>query len=229
MSDCKTKIMRTWPSRLSRILVISLLAVSVCSPAGAHREVNQGKAKNPPGKQNPNPGKANKNGNSGKQPGKQPEAGRGMMGLPPKFIERLQGMTPQEQERFLQNNERFKNMPPDKQQQIRRQLQRWNSLTPEQQQELKKRAEIWERMTPQQQNYVRNNLLPRWQQLPPDRRQAIQRHLNQLNGLNEAEREAKLNDPSFVKGLNPDEQKMLRELSNLRVGSPETPPDNPFD
>jgi predicted Fe-S protein YdhL (DUF1289 family) len=83
-------------------------------------------------------------------------------------------------------------------------------------------------MSPEQKRYIREVLLPRWQQLPQDRRQAILQRLRALNGLNEAQRTAKLNGPAFLEGLKPDEQTMLRELSKLRSGVPPEPPqENP--
>jgi hypothetical protein len=61
--------------------------------------------------------------------------------------------------------------------------------------------------------------------MPPARRQAVLRHLRQLDGLNDAERNAKLNDPKFLRGLKPEERQMMPYLSRLRVGAePETEP-----
>jgi hypothetical protein len=150
---------------------------------------------------------------------------RGMMGLPPKWIERVQDMPPEQQERFLRNNQQFQSLPPWRQQQIRQNLAKWNSLPPEKQQEIREREQIWEQMTPEQQDYVRNTLLPRWQQLPPERRAVIQRHLRALNGLSDSDREARLNNPNFLQGMSPDEQQMLRDLAHLRIGAgPDAPP-----
>jgi hypothetical protein len=150
---------------------------------------------------------------------------RGMMGLPPKWIERVQDMTPEQQERFMRNNQQFQSLPPWRQEQIRQNLAKWNSLPPDKQQEIRDRERIWEQMTPEQQDYVRNTLLPRWQQLPPQRRAVIQRHLRALNGLSDSDREARLNDPNFLQGMSPDEQQMLRDLAHLRIGAgPDAPP-----
>ena len=107
-------------------------------------------------------------------------------------------------------------------------MQQWNTLTPEQRADVRRREEIWRQISPEQKRYIREELLPRWQQLPPDRRQAILQRLRALHGLNEAQRNAKLNDPLFLEGLKPDERTMLRELSKLRTGtSPEPPQENP--
>jgi hypothetical protein len=144
--------------------------------------------------------------------------------LPPKAIERLQDMTPQRQEQFFRNNQRFQNLPPQQQAQIRQRLDAWNRLTPEQQQALRDRQSVWEQMTPEQQRNVRQSLLPRWQQMPPMRRQAILQRLHSLRNMDEAERQTKLNDPAFTDGLNPDDREMLGQLAHLHVGmAPDAP------
>ena len=144
--------------------------------------------------------------------------------LPPKAIERLQDMPPNRQEQFLRNNQRFQNLPPEQQAQIRQRLQAWNRLTPAQQQDLRDRQQVWEQMTPEQRTYVRQTLLPRWQQLPPPRRQAIMQRLHSLRDISETDRQTKLNDPAFVEGLNPEDRATLKELAHLHVGmAPDSP------
>jgi uncharacterized protein DUF3106 len=144
--------------------------------------------------------------------------------LPPRAIERLQEMPPARQEQFLRNNQRFLSLPPEQQAQIRQRLQAWNRLTPGQQQALRDRQSVWEQMTPEQQRNVRQLLLPRWRQMPPVRRQAILQRLHLLRNMSEADRQAKLNDPAFVEGLNPEDREMLGQLAHLHVGmAPDSP------
>jgi Protein of unknown function (DUF3106) len=147
---------------------------------------------------------------------------RGMEGLPPKWVEKLQDMPPGEQERFLENNERFRNLPPRRQAQIRRNLQRWDNLTPEQKQAARSAEQALERMTPEQRAYVRDTLLPKWQALPMARRLVIRRHLAMLSRMSASTQQAALNDPKFMEGLSPDEQEMLRALNSLRNPNPPT-------
>jgi hypothetical protein len=144
--------------------------------------------------------------------------------LPPKAIERLQDMTPQRQEQFFRNNQRFQNLAPEQQAQIRQRLDAWNRLTSDQQQALRDRQNVWEQMTPEQQRNVRQSLLPRWQQMPPVRRQAILQRLHSLRNMTETERQSKLNEPAFTEGLNPDDREMLGQLAHLHVGmAPDAP------
>lgn len=69
---------------------------------------------------------------------KRQQNGRGLVGLPPKWVQNLRDMPPEEQEKFMQNNERFQSLPPWRQQQIRQNLQKWNSLSLEQQDRIRK-------------------------------------------------------------------------------------------
>ena len=127
-------------------------------------------------------------------------------------------MPPRRQEQFLRNNQRFLSLPPEQQAQIRQRLEAWNRLTPAQQQALRDRQQVWEQMTLEQQRNVRQSLLPRWQQMPPARRQVILQRLHSLRDLSETERQAKLNDPAFTEGLNPEDREMLGQLAHLHVG-----------
>jgi hypothetical protein len=153
---------------------------------------------------------ANANGEKGK-----PNA-RAMEGLPSKWVDQLRDKPPEEQQRFMENNEQFQRLPPQRQDQIRRNLQRWNNLSPEQKQRARQAEAALERMTPEQRQYVRNTLLPKWQAMQLERRKAINHHLAMLRNMSPATQQAELNDPRFMEGLSPDEQSMLRELNSLR-------------
>jgi Protein of unknown function (DUF3106) len=144
--------------------------------------------------------------------------------VPSKAIERLQDMPPARQEQFLRNNQRFLSLPPEQQAQIRQRLQAWNRLTPGQQHALRDRQSVWEQMTPEQERNVRQSPLPRWEQMPPARLQAILQRLHSLRNMSETDRQARLNDPAFVEGLNPENREMLGQLAHLHVGmAPDSP------
>jgi hypothetical protein len=149
---------------------------------------------------------------------KQPTpAERRMLNMPPAWAGRLQGMAPEQQEKFLNNDARFRSLPPQQQAQIRQRLQAFNRLTPQQQQEVIRNDKVWQQMTPAQQRYVRQTLLPAWRDLPPARRQAVLGKLRDLRDLSDSERAAKLNDETFLGGLDPGERQMVRDLSSLRI------------
>ncbi|HVC00168.1 MAG TPA: DUF3106 domain-containing protein [Candidatus Dormibacteraeota bacterium] len=138
--------------------------------------------------------------------------------IPRNWMERLQGMSPRQQERFLENNRRFRNLPPGQQARIRARLKQWNSLTPQQRQILIRRARIFESMSPRERREIRQVILPQWRSLPPERRRLLVGKLQQLQGLSDAKREKRLRDPQFVRGLSPKEKQLLKRLSELKVG-----------
>lgn len=200
--------------RLTFALALLPLALLAAQPARAQwrtrprlRYVDQKERPNPRNEFNPEP-------NNGAVRG-QPNL-RAMAGLPPKWVENLREMSPQEQERFMQNNRLFQNLAPDRQAQIRKNLENWNRLTPEQRNAIRERAEILERMTPQQRQYLRNALLPKWQAMAPERRQAINGRLRILQTMGPGAQQAALADPKFMQGLSPDERSMLRDLNSFR-------------
>lgn len=142
--------------------------------------------------------------------------GRGMAGLPPKWIDNLRDMSPEEQQRFMGNNRRFQSLPPQRQMQIRRNLQKWNSLSTTERNAIRDRERTWEQMSPEQRRYVQDVLLPKWQGMPQDRRTLINGRLHVLQGMTTTQQQEALNSPRFMQGLSPDEQQMLREVNSLR-------------
>jgi hypothetical protein len=144
----------------------------------------------------------------------------GMRNLPGPWIQRLGEKSPEEQERFMQNNREFQNLPPERQAQIRRNLQKWNALSPAQKDQMIHSYVTLQRMTPQQRDLYQNQILPKWQQMTPERRQLINGRLHTLQAMPPAAQERALNDPRFMQGLSPDEQGVLRNLVSLRNPNP---------
>jgi predicted Fe-S protein YdhL (DUF1289 family) len=221
--------MRTRRFQFACALALFGLLGLAAQPGFAQRGVGQGRGKGQrPRAENRTPGGERRGPPPREETNRNLQRGmRRALDLPPRWMQRLQEMAPGEQERFLNNNERFRSLPPERQAQIRRRLQQWNSLSPEQQRAVRQRERIWEQMTPEQRRRVREEILPQWQQLPLERRQAILRRLRALRDLNDSERTAKLNDPAFLTGLSPEDQTLLRQLSDLRVGLPSEPPQEP--
>jgi Protein of unknown function (DUF3106) len=178
------------------------------NPNAAHAQENARENEHSPA--NPN--------NPGANAGADRE-GRGLGGLTPSVKQKLQDMSPQEQDRFLQNNERFKSLPPQRQAQLRNNLKKWNNLSPTERNAMSDRQRAWERMSPEKRQYVQSTLLPKWQQMSPERKQLVTGRLHTLQGMSATERQAALDDPQFMRGLNPDEQSVLRGLDSLNAPS----------
>jgi phytoene dehydrogenase-like protein len=109
-------------------------------------------------------------------------------------------MTPQDRQRLAQNEQRLR------------------SLSPAQQQELRDRARVWQQMTPEQREHIRNDVLPRWKQLSPQRQRAIQQRLGVLQNMPESARNRHLSDPNFTRGMSEEDRQLLRDLSHQHVG-----------
>lgn len=153
----------------------------------------------------------------GKEGAARPQGdGRGMAGLPPKWVDRLRDMSPEEQGRFMQNNQRFQSLPPQRQAQIRRNLETWNRLSPTERNAIRDRERTWEQMSPDQRRHVQDDLLPKWQNMPPERRALLNGRLHVLQGMTTTQQKEALNSPRFMQGLSHDEQQMLREVNSLR-------------
>jgi hypothetical protein len=224
--DLKMHTLRKFGYAFASFLVVCLLSLPAVAQKG-----KSGSTAPPPGQtnknsegNNPHNQTSGPNSNSGNSKAANEER---RANLPPKFVENLQDMSPEQQERFMKNNERFKNMSPQQQAQIRQRLQHWNSMTPQQRIQWRQRNEILQSMTPKERQYVQQQVIPMWNAMPRTRRVVMMQHLHQLDGLSDSEREAKLNDPAFTQGLNPDEKVMLPYLSRLRIGTTPEPPPGP--
>jgi hypothetical protein len=115
-------------------------------------------------------------------------------------------MTPLEKQRLAQNQERLRSLPPAEREQ------------------LKERAQVWQRMTPEQRDHIRNDVLPKWKQLPSNRKMAIQQRLRVLQNMPESARNQRLNDRNFTRGMTEEDTATLRDLSHLHVGGAPEPP-----
>ncbi|MCL4523593.1 MAG: DUF3106 domain-containing protein [Acidobacteria bacterium] len=229
--------------KLAGMVAVALLSGALAEPALAQRGRGQAQKKKQPQAeqmrppQTPPPAGQQRGAGPGGPggPGKAFMPGRGAGpggGMPPQWLERLHQMSPQDQERFMNNNQRFRNLPPQRQAEIRQRLRRWNNMTPEQRNRIRQIEENWRRLSPEDRQRVRQELMPKLQELPPQRRQGIMRRLGALHGMTDEERVTRLNDPAFLQGLSADEQHLLRELARLRIapGAPQEPPpqdDNP--
>lgn len=90
---------------------------------------------------------------------------------------------------------------------------------------MRERAQAWDRLSPEQRSHIKNDIAPKYQQLPQDRQRAIRSRLNVLKNMPESARNQHLSDPNFTRGMNEDDKAMLRDLAHMHVGgAPEAPP-----
>ena len=79
-------------------------------------------------------------------------------------------------------------------------------------------------MTPGQREHIKNDVAPRYAQLSPDRQRAIRSRLNVLKNMPESARNQHLSDPNFTRGMNEEDQAMLRDLAHTHVGGAQDQP-----
>jgi hypothetical protein len=140
------------------------------------------------------------------------------------WVQRMRQATPAQRERFFQNSPAFRNLPPEKQNKIREQFNRWDRLTPQQKVDQETRERNWQSLTPEQKDHIRNDVLPAWRQMSPDRRQAVQHRLEILQNMPESARNQRLNDPKFTEGMSDEDKAMLHDLSHMHIGGAPDPP-----
>jgi hypothetical protein len=118
---------------------------------------------------------------------------------------------------------KFNQLSPQEQRKVVENYNKQRNLPPADRQEIKRREEVFGRLTPEQKDHVRNDLAPKWRQLPDGRRRAIQQRLGVLQNMPESARNQHLKDPNFTRGMSEEDKAMLRDLSHLHVGAPDPP------
>ena len=148
------------------------------------------------------------------------------VGAPRPFVDRMRDLTPQQRDRVLQNSRAFQNFSPEQQNRIKQQFNQWDRMSPQQRMDLREKENTWRRMTPEQRGYVKNEVLPKWRQIPWERQQVIQQKLGVLQNMPESARNRRLADPNFTRGMNDEDRQTLHDLSHLHVGGAPDPPGN---
>jgi hypothetical protein len=141
------------------------------------------------------------------------------VGSPRPFVDRMRDLSPQQRDRVLQSSRAFQNLSPEQQGRIKQQFSQWDKMTPTQRADLRAKEDTWRKMTPEQRSYVKNDVLPR-------RQQVIQQKLGVLQNMPESARNRRLSDPNFTRGMSDEDRQTLHDLSHLHVGGAPDPPGN---
>ena len=193
--------------------------------ANANRPANpnQGNNNNRPAQNNFNNPNRPANGGQGANLNRRQQMG---VGAPRPWVDTMRDLTPAQRERVLQNSRAFQSLSIDKQNRIRQQFSQWDHMSPQQQASLRRNEETWRNLTPEQRDHIKNDVLPKWRQMPWDRQQVMKQKLGVLQNMPESARNQRLNDPNFTRGMSEDEKSMLHDLSHTHVGAP---PDSPTE
>jgi hypothetical protein len=118
----------------------------------------------------------------------------------------------------------FNDLSPQDRQKVLQNYKNFQKLPPAQRQQQKEAADNWGKLSPEQKNHIRNDVIPKWKQLPSDRQRAISQRLGVLKNMPESARNQHLNDPTFTRGMSEEDKATLRDLSHMHVGGPPEPP-----
>lgn len=118
---------------------------------------------------------------------------------------------------------KFNDLSPQEKRRVVDSYNKQKNLTPAQRQVIDKRIKNWQQLTPEQKNHVRNDLVPKWNQMPKTRQDPIQHRLEVLQNMPESARNQHLNDPNFTRGMSEEDKAMLRDLSHMHMGAPDAP------
>jgi len=133
------------------------------------------------------------------------------------WLRKNQNLPPAEQERVLRNDPGFRQLSPERQQQLVDRLRSFNNRPPEERQRILNRMETFEHLPQPERQRVRD-LYGQMRYLPEDRRIAVREAARQLSGMDPAQRERMLNSPQFRRRFSPQEQDLVRGLSQLEPG-----------
>jgi hypothetical protein len=119
---------------------------------------------------------------------------------------------------------KFNELSPQEQKKVVENYNKQKNLTPAQIPEINDRIKTWQNLTPEQRNHIKNDVVPKWKQLPPDRQRAISQRLGVLKNMPASARNQHLNDPNFTRGMSEEDKATLKDLSHMHVGGPPEPP-----
>jgi len=176
--------------RLLRPISTAVLVLCACSAVKGqvHHPAGEGAhAAKAPANAQAHPGK----------PGKGNTAG-------PRPVEEFMRMSPADREKALEK------LPPERQEKVRQQLQRYDQMPPERKAQLQR---LWQ-LPPDKQQRVRSSMRD-FSELPQDRRRAMRQQLQSMGTMSAGERSDYLKSPEFKEHYNPDEQEIMKNMSEI--------------
>jgi hypothetical protein len=140
------------------------------------------------------------------------------------WLNQHKNLSPEEQEKLLENDPGFKRLPPDRQAALRERLRKFNSLTPQQRERALNRMQWMASLTPQQRQDLReaNQTL---QGLPQDRQVMVHKALRHLRQMDPQQRQQIFESERFKNTFSDQERGILTKLAaiNPPEGNPEPP------
>ena len=130
---------------------------------------------------------------------------------------RKYGNLPSDQaKKQLQEDKDFQRLPPERQQTLQQRLEHFNNLPPQQKQRVLNRMALIERLPADQQKQL-DSLWQQFRGMDEGRRHAMMLQLLQLRNQAPDQRGKTLESEQFKTAFNPQEQQLIRGLSNIDV------------
>jgi hypothetical protein len=132
------------------------------------------------------------------------------------WLRKYMALSPDEQEKQLEQDPSFRSLPPEKQNHLLERLRKFNSQPPEKKAKILNRMETFEHMTPEQQAAARN-LFQRYRSLPDDQRSKVSQAYRRLRGMPPQARDQLLSSDEFRNDFTDEERDLLRGMTDLNV------------
>jgi|GraSoiStandDraft_39_1057311.scaffolds.fasta_scaffold295908_1 uncharacterized protein DUF3106 len=119
-----------------------------------------------------------------------------------------------QQDKALESDPDFRKLPADRQAQLRDRLHRFSKLPPQQKQAILHRMETWEHLTHAQKQQAKA-VYGKISQLPPDRRVAVTKAIQELRQIPPQQREPALDSEKYRSQFSEQERDMLKGVLRL--------------
>jgi hypothetical protein len=129
-------------------------------------------------------------------------------------------LSPQEQQRRLEQDQRFRQLPPQRQQQLLNRLHNFNAMPVQQQQRVLNRMEMIEHLPPEQQRRA-ETLFGEFRGLDPQRKNMMRGTLRQMRTMPPDARLHFLGSSQIRSLYSPDEIRMLYDFNSIGFVEPE--------
>jgi predicted component of type VI protein secretion system len=130
------------------------------------------------------------------------------------WLQNHKDLSPDQQEKLLENDPHFKRLPPERQAELKERLRRFNGLTPEQRERALNRMQWMASLTQEQRQNLRD-ANQKLQGLPQERQMMVHKALRHLRQMDPQERQQVLASDRLKSTFSEQEQGILKQLSAI--------------
>ena len=130
------------------------------------------------------------------------------------WLRRYIQLSPEQQEKKLEQDKQFQELSPARQQLLRNRLNKFNSMSPDEKDRVLNRMEVFEHLTPAQQKRAQD-LYGQFRSLDQERRKAVMQELWKMSDMSPEDREKTLNSDRLKNSYSEQERQLMKGLNNL--------------